>query len=218
MADAKITALTELAATPETTDILPIVDDPGGSPVTKKITVANLMAAASSGISVLDRESALITINNTVTETDIFTYSIGAGVLSTNKAVRLTIIGTSVSTSGNPTFRVRVYYGTTTLYDDSCVVLNASAETLPFTLNLLMANQDSASIQVMGGIIALGSYGNPASGYGDLGTDEIVSNTPIAGSAAENSAGALTFRVSFTWSAAAAGNTFKRQYAFLELI
>jgi hypothetical protein len=46
MADAKITALTALAAA-TTDDILPIVDDPGGSPVTKKITVAALFTSRS---------------------------------------------------------------------------------------------------------------------------------------------------------------------------
>jgi len=40
--DKAITELDELATTPEDTDIVPIVDDPGGSPITKKITVANL--------------------------------------------------------------------------------------------------------------------------------------------------------------------------------
>tara|TARA_R110002126_G_scaffold69899_3_gene176250 strand:+ start:1972 stop:2628 length:657 start_codon:yes stop_codon:yes gene_type:complete len=42
MANSKIENLTELAVAPATTDVLPIVDDPAGSPVTKKITVANL--------------------------------------------------------------------------------------------------------------------------------------------------------------------------------
>lgn len=41
MADQKITALTNLASA-STDDILPIVDDPGGSPATKKITFDNL--------------------------------------------------------------------------------------------------------------------------------------------------------------------------------
>jgi hypothetical protein len=42
MADTKITALTKLTSA-ASTDILPIVDDPGGTPVTKKITVSNLL-------------------------------------------------------------------------------------------------------------------------------------------------------------------------------
>ena len=45
MADAKITALTELT-TPAVGDLLAIVDDPAGSPITKKITCANLLSLA----------------------------------------------------------------------------------------------------------------------------------------------------------------------------
>ena len=43
MADQKITELTELAATPDDADIIAIVDDVAGTPVTKKITIANLL-------------------------------------------------------------------------------------------------------------------------------------------------------------------------------
>ena len=43
MADLKITQLTELTS-PLISDIVPIVDDPSGSPVTKKITLSNLLA------------------------------------------------------------------------------------------------------------------------------------------------------------------------------
>jgi len=42
MADAKITQLNELAATPDSSDVIAIVDDPAGTPETKKITYANL--------------------------------------------------------------------------------------------------------------------------------------------------------------------------------
>ena len=44
MADAKITELTELTSV-ESTDLIAVVDDPSGSPVTKKATVSNLPAA-----------------------------------------------------------------------------------------------------------------------------------------------------------------------------
>jgi len=43
MADAKITALTELTTIADE-DIVAVVDDPSGTPVTKKITVPNLLA------------------------------------------------------------------------------------------------------------------------------------------------------------------------------
>jgi len=41
MADSKITALTE-KTTPVTTDLVVIVDDPSGTPVTKKVQMANM--------------------------------------------------------------------------------------------------------------------------------------------------------------------------------
>jgi hypothetical protein len=41
MPDAKITALTENTP-PASTDIIPMVDDPSGTPLTQKITLANL--------------------------------------------------------------------------------------------------------------------------------------------------------------------------------
>lgn len=44
MADAKVTALTELTAV-EATDLLYVIDDPAGTPAGKKATVENVMAA-----------------------------------------------------------------------------------------------------------------------------------------------------------------------------
>lgn len=45
MADAKITALCALGAAPLGTDIIAIVDDPGGTPITKKLTITNLFTS-----------------------------------------------------------------------------------------------------------------------------------------------------------------------------
>ena len=50
MADLKITQLTENTS-PQTSDILPMVDDPGGTPVTKKITIENLNKVLGGGTS-----------------------------------------------------------------------------------------------------------------------------------------------------------------------
>ena len=45
MAKTKVTALTLLAA-PIGTDILLVIDDPGGSPISKKATIASVLALA----------------------------------------------------------------------------------------------------------------------------------------------------------------------------
>ena len=47
MSDQKITELTELDATPDSADIVAIVDDVAGTPITKKITISNLLASTS---------------------------------------------------------------------------------------------------------------------------------------------------------------------------
>jgi len=49
MADTKITGLTALT-TPTTDDVLAVVDDPGGSPVTKKLSILNLLTLAISNV------------------------------------------------------------------------------------------------------------------------------------------------------------------------
>lgn len=50
MATKKITELTELAAVPADTDVLEIVDDPAGTPISKKIQYTNLVPDASTTV------------------------------------------------------------------------------------------------------------------------------------------------------------------------
>lgn len=57
MADKKITQLTELVSV-DNADLLVVVDDVAGTPTTKKITVANVLAAVPA--SPVDSENAVV--------------------------------------------------------------------------------------------------------------------------------------------------------------
>lgn len=67
-ADTKVTGLTELAATPDGSDILYIVDDPGGTPISKKITVDNLLGSKADALGADDNyvtDAEKVVIGNT---------------------------------------------------------------------------------------------------------------------------------------------------------
>lgn len=63
MADEKITALPALT-TPAVVDLLAIVDDPAGTPITKKIALSDLMKMRSTVVAVHSDGSANITMTN----------------------------------------------------------------------------------------------------------------------------------------------------------
>jgi hypothetical protein len=97
MANSKIENLGELTA-PISTDILPIVDDPAVTPITKKVTIANLLA-------VYDAQIATMT-NKTLTSPTLTTPALGtpASGVATNitglvATTGLTATGTASSST-----------------------------------------------------------------------------------------------------------------------
>ena len=90
MATKKITELNALSATPDNADILAIVDNPGGSAETKKITVSNLLGDAvkvSSGAVDLGGDT-LLNFDASVNEQTGTSYTLQASDLG--KIVKLT--------------------------------------------------------------------------------------------------------------------------------
>ena len=90
MATKKFTELNSLSATPDNADILAIVDNPGGSAETKKITVSNLLgdAVTVSGGAVDIGGNTLLNFDASVNEQAGTTYTLAASDLG--KIVKFT--------------------------------------------------------------------------------------------------------------------------------
>jgi hypothetical protein len=94
MADKKITALTDLSTGIDSVDLLHVIDDPSGTPVNKKVTVANVLNYLPSFLAfAADQEEGLT----------------GAGAAS----VALPITGFTTSTANSGANAVTIANGTT---------------------------------------------------------------------------------------------------------
>jgi hypothetical protein len=109
MADAKITALTELTSVTNS-DLLAVVDDPGGTPITKKATVGNVMSA--SGLVL-----TLPQINDTSSDHQ---YVFGVSELTADRTVTLPLL------TGNDEFVFKDHTQTLTNKTLTSPVLNTS--------------------------------------------------------------------------------------------
>jgi hypothetical protein len=125
MADSKITGLTETTA-PLLTDILPIVTDPGGTPATKKVTAADLLALAGSGWTAADAMTYAAADAPTFTMTcsgdQTGKYSPGMRVKLTQTTVKYFIITAVAYTSST----------TITLYGGTDYTLTGGAISSPY--------------------------------------------------------------------------------------
>tara|TARA_R110000782_G_scaffold55619_1_gene117045 strand:- start:125 stop:697 length:573 start_codon:yes stop_codon:yes gene_type:complete len=137
MANSTIEDLVE-ETTPVSTDVLPIVDDPAVTPVTKKVTVSNLLA-------VYDSQTATLT-NKTLTSPTLTTPALGTP--SAGTLTNCTIPANGV------TFDINAQTGTTytfVLADAGDIVTSSNAGTVVMTIppNSSVAYPIGASITVI---------------------------------------------------------------------
>lgn len=156
---------------------------------------------------VLARTSAMVEVVNTTTETEVFNYSVYSGVLSTNRGLRITLLGDHLNNSGSGAdLTIRVKLGATTLLTfllyPSTGNIASSASRYTMRLSAEILNISSASIQHANGMLLT-----------DAGA---TSYNFSAG--AEDTTSAKTLSITAQHATANANISFRSQYCFVELL
>lgn len=158
-------------------------------------------------------------VTSTVTETDVLNYSVPANALGANGTLRVHFQGDYLGiAAAASSLRIRVYFGSTTLYDDTSAVITTNASRRPFFLRLLLVNQNATNDQSGGGYVNLGAPGGATTGVGDLQTAPFFHTPIVFADAAVSTTSAQTFRISIMHSQNSPNVSFRRRAARVDLV
>ena len=208
MADVRISALP--AASSATTGNEFAANQVG---TTRKITLEQLHDAY-----VLGRGGAATNINNSTTTTSIYSVSIPANVMGTNRTVRTRLQGEYWHSVGaTATMNIRIGLSTTTMWYDTSAALVVSTTSRPVNMDFDLTNLGATNSQLLWGKILIGEV-VAITGWGELDTDEIMATTPFHGTAAVNTTSAVTLDVFVRHSVASTLVTYRHWTGYTELI
>ncbi len=144
-----------------------------------------------------DRQVTTVDVNNTTSETAIYSFSVPGGVLSTNRALRLNLSGDYLNNSGgNSNLTINVKYGATTIAACALGAVSTSANRRSLRVELILAALNATNAQISRGVVSLGSAGS-ATG---TGAAPALAHEVVHNSIAEDSTAAKTLQVTVTHS------------------
>jgi len=127
-------------------------------------------------------KSRNLLVENTVTETDIFSYTVPANTLGTLNALHIRFGGSFLNSSGSGvTYTMRFKFGATTLFSDVTASFASSAIRRPLDFDVVLAANGATNAQVFGGNVMMSVATAATIGVGDIGTDEQAGYGPILG-------------------------------------
>jgi len=167
---------------------------------------------------ILSKQRNLL-VENTTTETDLWTYTVPANTLGTLNALHVRIIGSILNSAGTVSFILKWYYGATVLFNDSYASLTTNAARRPLDFDVVLAGNNATNAQVFGGNMMLSIPIAATIGTGDLATDEQQGLSPINGvDSAEDSTASKVFKLTVTPSTASVNAEILISQSYTELI
>jgi hypothetical protein len=166
----------------------------------------------------LDRDVAVATVTNTTTETAVYSFSVPANTLGTDKKLRLALIGDYLNDSGGSadiTFRVKLG-ATTVLSGTNGNTVATSPTRHPVRLDAGISALNATNAQVAAGLLFFGTNGGVT---GALGAPNAFGDSMgVHAGVAEDSTAALTLSVTVQHTVANASITFRCHAVHVELV
>lgn len=166
-----------------------------------------------------DRSTSTVDVVSSAALTNLYSQSLGAGFLSTDRMIRITVMGDYLNNSGSSqTLKIHIY-GTTDLWGDTTTAtITASAVRREFLLQLLVANLGATNSQKISGTWTLSAAtAGSVAGIGDIdgGMQHI---TAFGGTSAWDTTVLQTFNIAAQHGASNANLSIRKKYAMWELL
>jgi hypothetical protein len=176
--------------------------------------IAAQIAAAVTGVLVINRDVTQLEVVNTTTETVAYTFTVPGGTLGSTKALRLSLIGDHLNNDGaTRTLTIRVKFGGTTILTAAFDV-TADAPRLAFIGEVVLSAANNVSAQVAKGEFIFGDQGTTGGTMDDSGYTQSYG---INNAVAENSAINRDLQITIQHQVASANVSFRLHTAQLEL-
>lgn len=179
------------------------------SVTTPKIAPGAVTPEKTSGIVyVLDVDPATVTVNNTTTETPVWSVTVPGGTLGADGMIRVALDGGVLNNSGGTQIlRIRMKYGSTTVLDISTAAMAASLSRRPIHFEARLFAKGAVGAQEAGGSFDLGNAAGTAGITTAIGSTYIAEHdTGIS----ENSDADLVLEITAQWAAAHGNLTFTK--------
>ena len=184
---------------------------------TNDITIA--ASGGGSGITVYNRAVTDNDIVNTSTKTTLYSFTVNANDLGTDKILEIDIFCDYLNDSGSSrSFDFWIEFGSTTLFQHTFGSYAAAATRRPLFLKIFLANRNSSSSQQCWGFVQMGDTDAPTVGIGHLGDDEIGTSSPFGGTATEATNVNKTLTISIQHTTASASLSLRRKTAVAKLL